>query len=370
MQKSRKGEAVAERKRLYICHTFYHVYVTCLKEFHFRRQGQAAETTLWLSTLSNNFGDLQERAVKSGLFAEVHMYDEQPETAFPELAPLKENTGSAWGNLKNRIRFCKRLGELEKPFLPADLKTFDELYVFCDSDPIGYVLNREKVRYHAVEDGLNCLRYFDAARFDNRDHFTVKKWLAKTGLIFIQNGYGRYCIDMEVNDISALEYPCEKYVELPRRQLVEELTAEEKETLLSLFLKNREKVEEQLAEGKDMPRVLLLSEPLCDLETRKRIFADLLARYGEENGKKSFVMIKQHPRDGMDYGEAFPDVTVLGADFPMEMLNFMEGLYFDKVVSVYTVVDQLQFVGEKIMLGHDFMDLYEDPKVHRKNEQI
>ncbi len=37
--------------------------------------------------------------------------------------------------------------------------------------PIGYYLNQNHIRYHAVEDGLNCLKNFDAARYDDRGHF-------------------------------------------------------------------------------------------------------------------------------------------------------------------------------------------------------
>ena len=84
-------------------------------------------------------------------------------------------------------------------------------------------------------------------------------------------------------------------------------------------------------------------------------------------------MIKQHPRDLLDYTTVFaPEegVILLSGSFPMEMLNFIRDLSFDRVVSVYTVVDSLHFVKEKVFLSHDFMDRYEDPAVHRKNEQI
>ena len=72
----------------------------------------------------------------------------------------------------------------------------------------------------------------------------------------------------------------------------------------------------------------------------------------------------------MDYTKDFADCILLDASFPMEVMNFIGGLSFDKVISVYTVIDSLEFVKEKIVLGHDFMDRYEDPMVHRKNEQI
>ena len=47
-----------------------------------------------------------------------------------------------------------------------------------------------------------------------------------------------------------------------------------------------------------------------------------------------------------------------------------KGLEFDQVVSVYTVPDSIHFAKEKVFLGDDFMDLYEDPQKHRFNEQI
>ena len=126
-------------------------------------------------------------------------------------------------------------------------------------------------------------------------------------------------------------------------------------------------------DAEDRPRVLILSEPLCDLETRARIFRDLVAQYGSVDGTPAVVMIKQHPRDLLDYRTVFaPEegVILLSGSFPMEMLNFIRDLSFDRVVSVYTVVDSLHFVKEKVFLSHDFMDRYEDPSVHRKNEQI
>ena len=54
----------------------------------------------------------------------------------------------------------------------------------------------------------------------------------------------------------------------------------------------------------------------------------------------------------------------------MELLGLFEGIRFKKVVSVYTHLDLIDFADEKIMLGDDFMDKYEDPSVHRKAEAV
>lgn len=45
---------------------------------------------------------------------------------------------------------------------------------------------------------MNCILYYDTARYDNRGHFKLKAWMSEHNLIFIQNGYNKYCLDMEV----------------------------------------------------------------------------------------------------------------------------------------------------------------------------
>ena len=121
---------------------------------------------------------------------------------FSELKKYHTDKGNIVLNMLNRIVYTKKLGKLQEPYVPVDFKQYKDIYVYCDSDPIGYYLNQNKIYYHAMEDGLNCLKNFDTARYDNRGHFELKAWMASKNLIFIQNGYSKYCIDMEVNNIS------------------------------------------------------------------------------------------------------------------------------------------------------------------------
>lgn len=355
------------KDRIYVCHTFYHVYIACLKEL-WSGSPKSGQATMVLSLMSNDFGDLKSRLETVGLFAEVLMYDEKSEEFFPELKKYHTDRGNLILNMLNRIIFTKKLGKAQIPFLPVDFRDYQEIYVFCDSDPIGYYLNYAKIHYHALEDGLNCLVHYDTARFDNRGHFRLKAWMASKNLIFIQNGYGKYCLDMEVNDISALEYPCPKYIEKRRAELVDGLDDAAKEKLLKIFVADLYILRKRLDENTG-PKVLILSEPLCDLETRKKIFADIIDQFGQSD-QSSQIIIKPHPRDVIDYNELFPEHIVLDGMFPMEVLNFVPGLYFDRVVSVLTVPTAIKFAGEILFLGKDFMDKYEDPVLHRQNEQI
>lgn len=358
------------KKRIYVCHTFYHVYISCLKELNLPKE-EWGQATLVLSSMSNDFGNLGERAARSDLFEDVIPFDEKEESFFPELAAYRKDTGNLLKNMLQRIRFTKRFGKLLEPYIPVDFKEYRDIYVFCDSDPIGYYLSTHKIRYHAVEDGLDCIRYYDTARYDNRGHFGLKAWMAARNLIFIQNGYSKYCLDMEVNDISVLQYPCKKYVEKPRKQLTERLTEEQKDILTAVFIENKEQLQKMLHEGRNHEhKVLILTEPLCDLETRKRIFRDIIREYGNINGEPAQLLMKPHPRDVLDYAELFPECTILDQKFPMEVLNYMKDLVFDRVVSVFTVPDAIHFAKEKVFLGEDFMDRYEKPEIHRQNEQI
>ena len=353
-------------KRIYICHTFYHAYIACLKELNLSKE-ERGNADLMLSTMSNDFGDLKIRAEKSGLFSAVYMYEEKEEQYFPQLAKYHKDRGNLILNMVARMRFTKLFGKLQAPFVPVNLKEYEDIYVFCDSDPIGYYLNRYKIPYHALEDGLDCIRYYDTARYDNRGHFALKAWMASKNMIFIQNGYAKYCIDMEVNNISVLPYPCPKYIEKPRKELTANLSDDDKRTLVSVFMENLPQLEEQLALcPKGQKRALVLTEPLCDLETRKQIFSDIIRDYC----KDCVVLMKPHPRDVLDYTQIFSEHIVISGKFPMEILNFIPGLSFDKVISVFTVPDAIEFAGETIFLGEDFMDKYEAPEIHRQNEAI
>lgn len=355
------------KERIYVCHTYYHVYVTFLKELNFPRE-KRGQATLVLSRLSIDFENLKERVESTGLFAEVIEFDEKRDDFFPELAPYRKDTGSLVKNLWNRILFTKKYAKLEEPFIPVNFKEYKEIYVYCDSDPIGYYLNQNRIKYHALEDGLNCLKNYDAARYDNRGHFGLKAFMSeKLNLIFVQNGYGKYCLDMEVNDISAIQYPCKKYVEVPRQGLVDTLTQEDKDIILKAFVRDMPQLVQQIEDSnKAGDKILILTDPLCTLEIRKQIFEDIIKMYEPEGT----IFLKPHPRDELDYRSLFAEYPQFDATVPMEMLNFFPGLVFKKVVGVLTEVKNLQFAKECVRLGPDFMDKYEDPLVHRQNEQI
>lgn len=355
------------KDRIYVCHTYYHVYVTFLKELNLPKE-KRGQATLVLSSLSTRFENLKERVESTKLFEEVLIYDEKRDFDDPMLAKWRKPKKNAISKLLQRIIFTKKYGEYAAKSVEIDYRKYKDVYVFCDTDPIGYYLNRYRIPYHALEDGLNCLKYYDSARVDNPDHFKLKVFLSnKCNLLFIQNGYGKYCIDMEVNDISALKYSCPKYIEVPRAPLTKTLTAEDKELILKAFVRNREELEQRIMAAKDKEdMILILTEPLCTLDVREQIFRDLTREYEKEGT----VFLKPHPRDELDYEKLFSDYPQFDPTIPMEILNYFPGLRFKKVVSVFTETKAIEFADEIVRLGSPFMDKYEDHEVHKLNEGI
>ena len=149
--------------------------------------------------------------------------------------------------------------------------------------------------------------------------------------------------------------------------MADKLTEEDKRLLVGLFIENMAELERQINDvPKDMPKHLVLTEPLCELSVREQLFKDVLAEYC--NG--AVAIIKQHPRDELNYKKVFPNHIVIEGKFPMEVLNYIPGVTFDKVISVCTVPGSIRFTGEVVFLGEDFLDKYEDPEIHRENELI
>jgi len=355
------------KKRIYICHTFYHVYISVVKELNLE-ESRRGEATLLLSTMSNDFSGMEERAKASGLFEEVLLFDEKEDISSQKIMKYKKDRNNLLLNLLQRMIYTKLLGKLQEEQIPVDLKRYADIYVFCDSDPIGYYLNYKHIHYHAVEDGLDTIKYCDDARYSNRGHFELKAFLASKNFIFIENGYSKYCIDMEVNDIASLKYPMKKYIEVPRRKLYENIKDADLHYFMDIFMDNGALLLKKIEEAdKTKKQMLILSDPVCEPSERGKIMRDIIDEYC----KDSTVFIKPHPRDVYNYDtEEFKDCIILSGRYPMEVLNLYPQLHMDSVISILTVVDSIDFADNKIFLGADFMDRYEDPSVHRQNEQI
>ena len=360
------------KSRIYVCHTFYHVYVAALKEMKLVRETPAnayKKADIALSSVSTDFERLGDRLAKAEIFQEVIALDEKREDFFPELAKYRKNYSNVLKHMLNRMIFTKKLAKCECPYMEViDFAAYEDIYVFCDSDPIGYYLNYRHLYYHAVEDGLDCLKNLDDAYVAKHGHFRLKTWFSRHNLIFIMNGWGKYCLDMEINDRSVVPTDCPRFVEVPRKPLEQALTPAQKRQMIEAFIEDADALMQQLRpsrEGEEFACFLTEPHPV-DVEARKRVCLDVLAQYCQ--GYR--VLIKPHPRDTIDYEALCPDAVVLRGRFPVEVLNFFEGLRIKRAVSILTTaMNNMDFVEEKLNLGASFWDAYEDPEKHAYNKK-
>jgi hypothetical protein len=323
-----------------------------------------------LSRMSTDFENLHERLEKTGIFKNVIILDEKHESFFPELAKYRKNYGNIAKHMLNRMIFTKRLAKCESPYMDKiGFGDYQDIYVFCDSDPIGYYLNYKHIYYHAVEDGLDCLKNLDDAYIANQGHFKFKAWCSRHNLIFIMNGWGKYCLDMEVNNISLVPGECPRLKEVPRKPMETALTSEQKELMLKAFIEDYDSLKRQLesVDGSTEFAMYLSEGYPKEEDVRAQICLDVIAQQCQ--GYK--VIIKPHPMDKIDYASLCPDAIVLRGRFPVEVLNFFEGLHVKKAVAVVsTAMNNMDFVEEKLNLGVSFWDKYEDADKHSFNKKI
>lgn len=347
-----------KRPRIYVCHTLYHVYVSLLKEMTMYQEDGKADIAL--SDIFMDFGDLDQRLSRADIFDQVYRLHEVRDRDIPGLMKYKENHNNVLIHLVNRLIYTKKYGKAQDQFFTIDFKQYQDIFVFCDSDAIGYYLNYHHIRYHAVEDGLDCLKHFDAAHQDNEGHFALKAFLARHNLIFIQNGYSKYCIDMEINDDSFIKYRFDKYKIIPRKNMEESLTSDQKRTMLGIFLPDADEIVHRLADCEDC--ILFLTEAFPNVTSiREQVAKEIIG----EHCKGYQVVIKPHPRDDVDYEKLFPECIVVHGKFPIEVLNFIEGIHFKKAISIITsVMSSIRFVEEKINLGPHIWDKYEPEENH------
>lgn len=339
--------------RIYICHTYYHVYVSLLKELN-NSDNKSYKVDIVLSKVSTNFKNLKDKLINSGIFNNVfEMNEKNP------IELLGEEIDSYLSDnlvvkLVNNIKYAKTIAKRLSKYVNIDFSNYDEIFVYCDSDPIGYYLNYKKIKYCAVEDGLDSLKYSYQSK---QRFFGVKKVLASLGLIFMPNGFSKYAVAVEVNDKTKGFTPKKKTVELSRKTLVDNLKDRDKKLIYDIFMGEYKIRSNKTINDKTVLLIVQAFYPgiLDSIDKQVRLYRDLINEYC----KGFIVYIKPHPLDRFEYDRYFNDCIILEKYFPLEALNFSDSLHFNRALTVCsTSIDAINFVDEKIIVGMDFLEKY------------
>lgn len=346
-------------KRAYICHTYYHVYVSILKEINYQRASSKDSLgDIILSKMSTNFKDLKKRIENTGIFNNVLEMDEKRVTYL-----IKDNI-DLYSKLPvifkifSGFLFYKKIALGLEPFIDIDFSKYDKIFVFCDSDPIAYYLNNKKIKYIAVEDGLDSFKYDKIKNI--RKFMVFKKILVYFNLKFLPHGYSKYAIAVEVNDINGVCTPIKKTYEQSRKKLLDMLNADEKKLIYRVFLEGKNVIYRNNTYKTDNKTALIVTQPFCnDKESIEKIQNVMYRKIITDYCKGYTVFIKPHPIDQCDYDLYFKDCLILEKYMPIEVLNFNNTIHFNRVITIFsTSIDSIEFADEKIKLGKEYIYKY------------
>lgn len=304
-----------KKGNLYICTTYYHLYITLLKLF----QNKSRNSVVICDDIPNAI-QLVYRLKDEKIFEDV-FYVKQS-----DLPLLRGKNPIDWFFFQHE----RRAREIRK-VLPFSIQSFKDIYIYHDATNIGKYLTDEKVNYHLIEDSLDFYQHIlDGVHKKDRYDFGIQRWVRQyLGVGYLPLGNSSYVIDIEVNKNQNLQLARKKkIIELPRTNLEATLRKKEIDLLLKLFRCPK-------IEIPDKKTALILTQPFFkdgfykmknqQIDLYQEMFQFLLDKDCE-------VWLKPHPRDDEDY--SFLSLTVVNKDFPIELLQFSFDYIFDYVLTV------------------------------------
>ena len=249
-------------------------------------------------------------------------------------------------------------------------KGVDDIYTYNDHTPIGWILDKYKIKYNLIEDGYDFFSYkytdFRNRIFTKKSTIQDYKDLLKH-LFFLRRtkgpGFSKYCQSIEVNDISVVpkDERYHKFKEVPRKELFENISEERKQLILRVF------GVEELSEVQDKS-ILILTQPLSmdgllnsddkQYGFYKRICDKYLSKGYE-------VYLKPHPRDSITYRN-INGIKLIAQNVPMELIEMVSDVKFERIITHSSTAINFLTCGKEKEIFFDFNTREYDEKLLEK----
>jgi len=263
--------------------------------------------------------------------------------------------------------FCKSIPQRRE--LKIRLENFDKVNIFIDHFTIGAYLDKYKIPYNTIEDGYNFFMY---EYRDFRDKLFTKEAIVQDYKEFIKHilfckknkpGFGKYCQSIEVNDISVVpkDERYNKFKEVPRKELFENISEERKQLILRVF------DVEELSEVAEKS-VLILTQPLSidslmDSDDKQYGFYKRICDKYLSEGYE--VYLKPHPRDTVTY-ENINGVKLIAQTVPMELIEMVSDVKFERIITHSSTAINFLTCGKEKEIFYDFNTREYDEKLLEK----
>ena len=329
-------------EKLFICYSKYHVLVSIVKCIN----DKSCNNSIFLVTDYNNLELADEIFIKrlklSNIFKNIYLLDYG--TEYSEIP----------SNIRNLVKKYKYLKNIINNF-NYNLNIYEEIYIFNDRSLMGAILNKKKIYYNLIEDGLDCYR-------NNKDAVNTKKSVQQIIKHFLLGfpdlAKSKYIKSVEVNKKDGIFINNSNIIEMPREVLFNQLSQENIDDIVKIY-----GVNEIFANLKGTYS-LLLTQPLY-LDGFIDTQVDQLEMYQELINtflKNERVIIKVHPRDNIDYS-SIANINQIREQFPIELLNYNKQIIINKILTVTsTSINLLKCKNDKIFLGWDWLKNYKKCK--------
>lgn len=292
-------------RKLYIVSTYYHALVSCAKQI-VQQDNADIIVTGYIPTGKS----LSEKLADARIF-----------TCVKYIGEIKEYCAA--NRLDYILNLHRKNAALIESQVSIDWQNYDEINIFHDDTWFAHYLKDKRIPYRLNEDALNSFKSISKSAFSYMlPTSKIKnkiKILFRIGYVFC--GTDPCTTEVEVNETDGTEIPVwvsHKLVEKSRETIFNSLTDENNELLCSIF-------SPKLSESKLEKCMMLFTYPLFSdglveseneqIKLYKRIAESFPSIYGK-------LVIKPHPRDDIDYSQAFPDAILIDKNTPAEILQW------------------------------------------------
>jgi Glycosyltransferase family 52 len=330
--------------QVYVCGTYFHVYISILKTIH--RKDKNAKSLLILDNHTPGIESIIPGLRESGIF------DACLQVPFRTVrAIIKEK--SFLSRVINRKKQSLELVESNSEILKHDAFIRNsEINIFYGLGLTSsyFILKYKRNFIRLLEDGegnyytrLNFLKVFK------------RKYILNT---FIGEGIDKEVKEVEVQFPEKLDPRVRKKgKKLELKKMQDDLNEADSNKILGIFL-NGQKI--NFSANK---KLLLITQPFSedkyfDEQTKINMYNDILSEYIQEYA----IFIKPHPRELTNYqGKITSDFTEIPRGFPLEMFNILKNVHFDVGITVFSsALANLDCVSKKIVLGKELRDKLKD----------
>ena len=326
---------MVNKRKIYICTTYYHVLVTLAKTL--LEKSKIKNTDIIVCDDIIEAESLCQKLKKYNLFNKIFFVKQ---SEMPEF--VSNNI------FKNLLYLHPFNYAMISKYINVKFDNYSDIYVFHDDTKIGHYLNDAGYYYHLIEDSLNFYQKILNTPFR---YVVISDWKYYFKKIlnykYLPLGNSKYVLDVEVNENKNLKIKRKKVVEINRKILLNKAFAKYKDIILGIFF-NLD-IKDLL---KEKNKALILTQPLYKdkiLHSEKEQIFFYKAIVKDLKQQKLKVYIKPHPRDSIDYSSLISDINVINQEFPIEIFNFINNLSFSIVASMdSSCMDALDFYERKV----------------------